>query len=390
MRTLFSFLLFFISNSLLAQTELYGISKTPGSNKIIYLSTINPATGFVNVFTGPLASNHLSVGDGSAFNFTDGLYYYIAPGSLLTESSVINGSSNNIAMNLSGCYLRSLQYACRDSSMYGFMHCPGSQSIGFGEVNLGSGSFGNSLIGISTFPGDDYTYDKINHRYIFTSNNLLYTINLNTMAVDSLILPIPSGSRFLFPQYNCHDSLIYGCYRNSGSIDNFLASYNLITGVFTVISTSPFVNGGVLGGGTALDISRGLYYYNLGSSMVSVNISDGTIAANKWYTFSISGPQNVFQIQIDQECYCEKLSTSGIAKGYELNLAVTNPIGDEIRISGIPDKAKLRLFDLTSRLLIERDFQFNLALEVPELSAGVYLYSIDIDGQLILGKLIKP
>ncbi len=369
------------------QATLYGLAKVPGSNKILYISSINPANGFVNVFSGPLASNHLSVGEGNAFDFTRGYYYYLI-GTYITKVNVHTGSSQMFPVNLSGAYPDAPQYSCRDSSIYLFSRSS-SSGIAFGKYNVDSGQFVSPTINFSTFPMEDYTYDKINHKYIFVSGNLIYIIDLYSMNVDTLTLPIPSGTHFRFPQYNCNDSLIYGNYVIPSSLATYLATYNLSTGAFNILSPTPFTYGSMGGSSSALDIENGLYYFNMGTSIISVQLADGTLAANNTYNFSISGPSYVYYIQINHTCYCEKPLNSSIEENNLPHLFLMNPFNDELKIEGISANSHLKLYDISSRLVLERNLQSDIILNISELPPGVYLYSLDTFNRHITGKFSK-
>jgi hypothetical protein len=367
------------------QTTLYGLAKVQGSNKILYMSSINPANGYVNVFSGPLMTNHLSVFEGNAFDFTRGYYYYLI-GTYITRVDVHSGSSQLFPVNLSGSYPDAPLYTCRDSSIYMFSR--NGSSIAFGKYSVDSGQFISPAINFSTFPQDDYTYDKVNHKYIFPSGNLIYMIDLNTMNVDTFNLPIPSHNYFHYPQYDCYDSLIYGSYVLQGSLATYLATYNLATGAFNILSQTPFTYGSMGGSNSALDIKNGLYYFNTGTSILSVRLADGSLAANNSYNYSISGPSNIYYIEINQECDCERqLNLS--SEENNLPHFFLNSFNDEFRVEGISASAHLKLYDISSRLILEKNFQSDIILNISDLPAGVYIYSLDIFNQHMTGKFKK-
>jgi hypothetical protein len=383
-------LFFILVYSLYGQSQpvLYGVAKKPGTVKQIYMATVDPVSGYVNILSGPLATQHIGLGAGNTFDFERGLYYYKSPGHQLTEVNVYTGhTSRVITANLSGCDVASPQFACHDSSIYGFKFCSGSSTFGFGIFDLNSGTFLNSLTNFSTFPGEDYTYDKLNNHYLMINGNVLYSIDLNSFAADTFSIPLSPGERFFYPEYNCNDSCIYGIHSIPGN-DLFLAKYNLNTNTFTTLSQTAFANGGILGGGRALDVTNGMYYYNVGQSIVSVRLSDGALIRSQPYIFSIPDPQTIYYIQISQTCYCERPLETGIEN--------ENP-GARILRSGTGElqlyfennkRMTFSLYDISSRLVHTEIFENSLTLNTSELSKGLYLYSIGDDHSISNGKIL--
>lgn len=373
---------------------IYGVSKVPGTTKIIYMSTIDPSTGFVNIISGPLASNHIGLGSGSIYDFTRGYYSYLCPGPGLTETNVLTGTSQIININPASCYLASPQFTCRDSSIYGIKSCPNlpGAATGFGKFDVATGTFISLPLSVTTWGGEDYTYDKINHRYIFTSGTNLFSIDLNTMNIDTFYLPITSGNYFRHLQYNCNDSLVYGAYSIQGTSSPiiYLATFNLNTNSFNVISTSPFCNGGIMGGGGSLDIKNNLYYYNVGTSIISVNINNGSVVNTQPYTFSIPGPTYVFYIQIHQTCDCEKPNSTDVIENTFPNLQILNPVSDEIKIFSDSDiNGTFTLYDLALRLVIQCRYQKDQAINISNISNGSYIYTLELNNHLSRGVVLK-
>jgi hypothetical protein len=352
------------------------------------MATVDPISGYVNILGQPTVSNHLGLGTGTAYDFDTKHYYFMSPNNILTDADIVNDTSWGIPFNPgTNCTISSPQYVCTDSSLYGFEFCTQK----FGKFDLNTGTLTSPNISFAPYiPGESYAFDKRGNRYMWITMNTLYIIDLNTFTYTTQALPIPANDRFLYFEYNCYDSCLYGAHSVQNSISYLFAKYNLATNTFTDLNSTAFVAGGILGGGRALDIVHGRYYYNVGTYLVSVNINDGSHVVSPHYTFSIPGPEDVYYIKIDQTCECERPNYTGINEYQKSACTISFPSFDQLEINTtFSSQATIRIFDLTSALITERTFTNYLLMNTEELPQGIYMYSIVSDNFVSSGKFLK-
>jgi hypothetical protein len=384
---------FLFSIEAYSQNTIYGLTKRPGMNKQLYMSTIEPFTGVVTLLSGPLPVQHLGVGGGmNALDYARGLYYFGSPGSHLNAVDIYSGNLfTSTQLTLHNCNLSSLQFNCIDSSVYAIKSCNNYNSYAFGKFDVNAGTFYNTPTLIPTYAGENRTFDKANNRYIYCGfGHTLHIINIATGVMDSVVMPIAANKTFNFIEYNCYDSCLYGLQRNNGTFTGYLFSkFDLRNNSYTVLSSN-IIWGGQLGAGRLLDIENGIYYVNAGNQMLPIRISDGVVLPSLPYTYSLPGTFSVFYIQQTSDCDCKKSSSVSTYDIEDISFQFTNPVFNELNInSNTNQTATIKLFDLTSRMILQQEFVNSVSININHLPKGIYILSIDSKKYHSLNKILK-
>ncbi|MGL5889948.1 MAG: T9SS type A sorting domain-containing protein [Bacteroidia bacterium] len=139
------------------------------------------------------------------------------------------------------------------------------------------------------------TIDPVNNIYYFSKPDSLVGVNISTGQIVSQVqCNLPANYYFEMPQYNCRDSLLYGMYRTSGSMQ--LATIDPLTGIITVISPSSIDPGFVASTKGSLDPDAGVYLFHGILGFHSVSLATGLVLSTVNPTFT--GPGTYFELSL--------------------------------------------------------------------------------------------
>lgn len=164
-----------------------------------------------------------------------------------------------------------------------------SATIRLGSLNLNTGLVSNQ--GINTYRQFiNLTGAAINpydNTYIFLGVATMNTLDLSTGAIANAVpLSNPLGDSYFDNfRFNQSDSTLYGLARRYipdpnggpfGTGEIFLGKANTITGEITQLSTTSVGQGFALAG-SAIDPYEMVYYFSSGSSLVGLDLYDGSV-----------------------------------------------------------------------------------------------------------------
>ena len=88
--------------------------------------------------------------------------------------------------------------------------------------------------------------------------------------------------------------------------------------------------------------------------------------------------------------YSEQDVSSVTLQNPETNSVFPNPAGNSIqfKLENLHNNAIVKIYDLQGRMVLNEEFVGNQKLSVADFVSGLYIYCLEVDGELINGKLL--
>jgi hypothetical protein len=388
---IFGVFTFIIMNTAKAQV-LYGISEE-SPNDIDYLSTVEPATGNVNIVSTFGLAKYVGLGI-SSLDPINKRFFFMSFDTLycvdLTNGNLL--SKNKISV--SGTYfIALLEFNCQDTTLYAISE---NASSGMDYLSKVDPMTGNVTIisadGLAKYVGAGVSsLDPINRRFFFMSADSFYNVNLSNGSLIYKNKISVSGTYFIaLLEFNSQDTILYAISQKSSNSMDYLSTVDPMTGNVTIISAgglAKYVGAGV----SSLDPINKRFFFMSADSFYNVDLSNGDlINKNK---ISVSGSYFIALIEYDKACIS---ASSGIENWNESTFAfdiLPNPFSSSVtfKISCILESATLIIYNSLGQVVRKREGVSgnNIELNRDNLPNGIYFVRLSQENEItITEKLI--
>jgi hypothetical protein len=386
------FILSLLSNLLFAQEE-YFVQVNPSTCSYTIIDSL-PGVKWINGGSTFDKINRRYIFDGEDVNINHYLY----------SINVVNGSiiSNPPLVN----YLALMKFDNATGILYGLYLSTILANTNFVSINPTNCSYTNiHQINIEGANGD-VTFDDINHRFIciaFDSigNRCLYCIDALS---GTIISKPPFGDSISGIEFDNSSGNLYGLQWNNSLQTEYFDSINIANGNTTIISSIPSVAQNCYNS-TFDEINKRYTFVwtdsNNNNYLYTVNATNGQVVSNPLFPVFIS-PYNLIEFRYDNSngnlyaLHWGPKTNDGIEEIADKNQAILynaypNPFTETTTIKffipGTVSSAYITFYDEYGNELkktaIAQTGAGQIEISSSHLSAGIYSYSLTIDGNLI-------